>query len=116
MSAIFDIDGTLVKNGVNPNDKIISMINATPDAYIITGREESERADTEKMLQDLGVQYTVLLMNNIGPEKADQIKSKKANAEKVAAQGPITLAVDDDAIARSLYQTLGVKQVVGASG
>jgi hypothetical protein len=55
-------------------------------------------------------------MNGLGPEKSDQIKSKKANATKLLSHGPVELAVDEDKAVRSMYKTLGVQKVVGPTG
>ena len=88
MSAIFDIDGTLISKGVRPNDKVVQLINRTPDAYIITGRQESERDETVALLHKFGIQYDGLLMNNLGPEKKDQIASKKTTRYGACCEGP----------------------------
>lgn len=113
MAAIFDLDNTLVINGVQPNASVIRECNSTPDAYIITGRLESERASTEALLHKMGVKYAGLLMNDIDPDKQSQMASKKLNAKKILAHGPVELAVDDNALARAMYKNIGVQTVKG---
>lgn len=113
MAAIFDLDNTLVYKGVQPNARLIAECNSIPDSYIVTGRVESERANTTALLHKMNVHYAGLLMNNVGPDPVSQLRSKKLNAQHILARGPVTLAVDDNSMARKLYKSLGVKVVKG---
>jgi hypothetical protein len=113
MTAIFDIDGTLVIKGVRPNEPIVALCNSRPDSVIITGRLEDTRAETTALLHKLGIRYRSLLMNTLGSSMDKQLLSKRQNATRLANQGPIDLAIDDNAIARSIYTDLGVKKVRG---
>lgn len=113
MAAIFDLDGTLVIKGVQPNAKVIGVCNNTPDAYIITGRPESERAATVNLLRKYGIRYKALYMNRVGQDLQGQLRSKRVNAQRVLAAGPVTMAIDDNAMARTLYKRLGISNVSG---
>lgn len=112
MSAIFDIDGTLIIKGVQPNTKMIDLCNSTPDVTIITGRPEADRAQTTDLLHKYGIKYSALLMNDQGADPASQIRSKRMNAKEVLAKGPVDFAADNDQVIRSLYKTLGIKKVM----
>jgi hypothetical protein len=114
MAVIFDLDGTLIKKGVQPNPKMIALCNNTPDAYIITGRPEKDRAVTVQLLRKYGIRYKKLLMNTMTNDAMGQIQSKRMNAQHVMQQaGNVTMAVDDDPAARILYQKIGISNVTG---
>lgn len=111
MAVIVDIDGTLLIQGVNPNRSLIAEVNQTPDAYLVTGRQESERARTIAALKAAGIKYEGLLMNGIGPSPAQQLQSKIMNARKLMKIHDVTAAVDDDGMARAAYKKLGIPNV-----
>lgn len=112
MTVICDIDGTLLINGVQPNAATIERLKSIGDSHIviITGRMENQRRSTVQALKAAGVSYSSLLMNTLGPGKTEQQQSKLANAKKVM---PVDLAIDNDSKMRSMYESIGVKRVVG---
>lgn len=109
MGLICDIDGTLVIKGVQPNQKVIDIVNGDPTTIIITGRPENTRAQTEQLLQKFNIHYAKLLMNTMGPDK--QVDSKALNAKNVIATYKITEAIDNDPAARQAYEQLGIRAV-----
>jgi len=107
-----DIDGTLIKHHgnltkamQNPGELLEGTIetlnNWEKKGYKIiltTGRKESMRACTEKLLFDLGIFYDYLLMGIGGGERV-LINDKKLNSE------------DDTCFAYNLVRNKGVKDL-----
>ena len=109
MSIVSDIDGTLLRNGIYPIQKTIDYVNElakTNRIVIITARPEASREATAKALKDAGVHYNSLLMNKVGRSHQDGLDSKKQNIQSLS---DVTLAIDNDADVRSLYESLGIK-------
>ena len=107
---IVDIDNTIIRNGIYPIKKMVDYVNELSKKnkiYIITGRPESDRKDTEEALKKSGVKYNRLMMNNIGGSPKDQIESKKRHAESI--KDNVLLAIDDNPKARKVYSDLGIK-------
>ena len=107
---IVDIDNTIIRNGIYPIKKMIDYVNELAKEnkiYIITGRPESDRKDTEQTLKKAGIKYNRLMMNNIGGSPKDQIESKKRHAESI--KDNVLLAIDDNPKARKVYSDLGIK-------
>lgn len=109
MGLISDIDGTLIMKGVQPNKPVIDIVNGDPSTFIVTGRAENTRAETEQLLQKYGIRYAKLLMNTMGPDK--QLDSKVLNAKNLMATYKITEAIDNDPAVRQAYQQLGIRAV-----
>ena len=107
---IVDIDNTIIRNGIYPIKKMVDYVNELSKEnkiYIITGRPESDRKDTEQTLKKAGIKYNRLMMNNIGGSPKDQIESKKRHAESI--KDNVLLAIDDNPKARKVYSDLGIK-------
>ena len=108
MPRIFcDIDGTLIDAG-QPVENVIEYVeNNAEELIILTNRPESDRAKTEKDLEDADIDYDELVMNDTGapaPEfKAGVIKGYLDKGERV------DLFVDNDAANRRAVAALGVK-------
>ena len=106
---IVDIDNTIIRNGIYPIKKMVDYINElskTNKIYIITGRPESDRKDTEETLKKSGIKYNRLMMNNIGGSPKDQLESKRKHAESI--KDNVFLAIDDNPKARNVYRKLGI--------
>ena len=106
---IVDIDNTIIRNGIYPIKKMVDYVNElskTNKIYIITGRPESDRKDTEETLKKSGIKYNRLMMNNIGGSPKDQLESKRKHAESI--KDNIFLAIDDNPKARNVYRKLGI--------
>jgi len=104
---ICDIDNTLLRNGTQPIQKTIDYINSLKTRVIIvTGRERSQRSETVDALKAAGVKYNSLLMNPYSYKESNRWKSEIAEKLKEA-----TLAIDDNAGARSAYSKAGIKAI-----
>lgn len=110
---IVDIDDTLLRNGVQPIQKVIDYVNNDYPEYlvvIVTGRLESDREGTVASLSDAGVQYDRLIMKQ--DESVDSSEYKKGVAEALIADGKtIDKAIENDADAREAYAELGIEVV-----
>jgi archaellum biogenesis ATPase FlaH len=107
---IVDIDNTIIRNGIYPIKKMVDYVNElskTNKIYIITGRPESDRKDTEETLKKAGIKYNRLMMNNIGGSPKDQLESKRKHAESI--KDKVFLAIDDNPKARNVYRKLGIR-------
>lgn len=107
MAIIVDIDGTLLFGGTRPNKKMVEWVNSQDIVYIVTARQENRRQSTVDALRKAGVKYNRLLMNSVGPSHQDGLESKRRHAE--ALKGKVSLAVDNDADARRVYESVGIK-------
>ena len=106
---ICDIDGTLL-NGSRPIAATVQFVQESEeDLYIITGRNESERAATEQALAAAGVEYEELLMNP--GSTADTLNFKRAMAQKLLEEYDVVLAIDNNPSMRRMYRALGIKAV-----
>jgi len=104
---ICDIDDTLLRNGTQPIQKTIDYINSLKTSVIIvTGRERSQRSETVDDIKAAGVKYNSLLMNPYSYKESNRWKSEIAEKLKEA-----TLAIDDNAGARSAYSKAGIKAI-----
>lgn len=104
---ICDIDDTLLRNGTQPIKKTIDYVNSLKTrVVIVTGRERSQRAETENALHDAGIKYSSLMMNPYSYKLSNKWKSEVAEKLKEA-----TLAIDDNAGARSAYSKAGIKAI-----
>ena len=105
MSTIVDIDGTLLRNGNQPIQRVIDYVNALPGSLIIvTGRNESQRKETVSALRRAGVKYSRLIMNP--GSSAETAKYKYEVGKKLRTQ--VTLAIDNNATMRAAYAKAGI--------
>jgi len=106
---VCDIDGTLIQGGARV-ERVWSYVEDAEGAlFIVTGRPESERADTESQLADLDIEYSRLIMND--GSTADSAEYKKATVEKLLETYDVVLAVENDAKTLRYYRELGVEAV-----
>lgn len=104
MPIIVDIDGTLLRNGVQPITRVIDYVNSLDGTiYIVTGRTTDQRAATVKSLSDALVNYDRLLMNPYGSDE-----TLKWKQEIALRYSDATLAIDNDADARAIYRAAGI--------
>jgi archaellum biogenesis ATPase FlaH len=107
---IVDIDNTVIRNGIYPIKKMVDYVNElskTNKIYIITGRPESDRKDTEETLKKAGIKYNRLMMNNIGGSKENQIESKLKHAQTI--KDKVLFAIDDNQKMRNEYRKIGIR-------
>lgn len=77
--------------------------------YIVTGRMESQRQNTTNSLNDAGVLFDRLFMNDIGSTPEQQLEFKQKTVSKFASS--VIQAFDDNPKVRKIYQDLGIKKV-----
>lgn len=107
LAVIVDIDGTLIgSNGLI--QKTYDYLDDMEDTkiFIVTGRNESQRADTEAQLDELSIDYDRLFMNP--GSTADTPAFKKATAEKLLEEYNVIIAIDNNPANRKVYRDLGI--------
>jgi hydroxymethylpyrimidine pyrophosphatase-like HAD family hydrolase len=106
MATIVDIDGTLLRNGTQPIQRVIDYVNALPGSLIIvTGRNKSQRKETVKALHDAGVKYSRLIMNPGSSSETADYKYKVG----MSLKGSVNLAIDNNPEMRAAYAKAGIK-------
>lgn len=107
--AIADIDGTLISGG-RLVERVYRFVKSQ-DArmFIVTGRPESQRVETERELANLGVSYSRLVMND--GSTADSPEYKKRVAVELLKTFNVVVAVDNDELTRGIYDGLGIDAV-----
>ena len=106
---ISDIDGTIL-NGDTPIAETVAFLQETEeDVYIVTGRNEEQRAATVRALEAAGVEYEELLMNP--GSTADTLNFKRETAQRLLEEYDVILAVENNASMRRMYRALGIKAV-----
>lgn len=99
---ITDIDGTVLAAGSRPIRSVIDEINAAGiEVYVLTGRDESRRAETEQALDAAGLNYDELYM--VGSQAA-----KKPQIDEWLAEYDIVAAYENDEEIRDYYRERGV--------
>lgn len=107
---VSDFDDTLYVSG-GLNQSVYDWIASQDvDLIVVTGRHESARAETEALLNDLGVEYEQLIMQPDGQQ--DSANYKGATASKLIDAGhEIMFVVENNAEARASYRKAGVDAV-----
>lgn len=106
-AVITDIDGTIIERGTRPIRDVIDYINSLPgDLFVVTGREERQRATTITTLNNAGLRSFILLMRP--DESVDQVSFKAGEAERIAQDYRITHVFENDGVARAAYADLGL--------
>ena len=106
---ICDIDGTIL-NGASPIAATVQFLaESEEEIYIITGRNESQREETERALAAAGVEYEDLLMNP--GATSETLNFKRAMAQKLLEEYDVVLAIDNNPSMRRMYRALGIKAV-----
>lgn len=111
---ISDFDDTLYVAG-GLNQAVYEFIDSQDVAlYVVTGRHERDRAATSKLLQDLGVDYDLLIMQP--DDMQDSAKYKGDTAKALIADGlDVKFVVENNAKARQAYKDAGVDVVINPS-
>ena len=106
---ISDIDGTIL-NGDTPIAETVAFLQETDeDVYIVTGRNEEQRAATVRAIAAAGVEYEELIMNP--GATADTLNFKRETAQRLLEEYDVVLAVENNASMRRMYRALGIKAV-----
>jgi HK97 family phage prohead protease len=109
---ITDLDDTLIVNGALHQDYFDWLDHQNVKLYVVTGRDESQRADTIDQLDEFGVQYRELIMRpeSIPPAGTNDWKGSVA-AELIGNGEDVRFAVDNNPEARAAYKKAGVQEV-----
>tara|TARA_B110000503_G_C7161002_1_gene419673 strand:+ start:1922 stop:2983 length:1062 start_codon:yes stop_codon:yes gene_type:complete len=110
---IVDIDDTLLSNGIEPIQSVIDYVNGDFDEYkivVITGRPEAARDETVSALAEAGIKYDSLIMKP--DDSVPTSDYKKAEAEKLLAEGEVDKAIDNDQANIDAYKSLGIEAVL----
>lgn len=103
-AVIVDIDGTLLL-GNRYNETLVDRLNmGAEEVQVVTGRPERRRVETERLLEDMGLDYDDLYMNPGGDDRAH----KRATAAELLEEYDVRLAIDNDEQARAAYRSLGI--------
>lgn len=101
-----DIDGTLL-NGGSRNQKVWDFIQSLDGAlFILTGRPESDRSNTEQDLADAEITYSRLIMND--GSTSDSPAYKKAKAEELLKTYNIVAAIENNDTTLRYFRELGI--------
>jgi HK97 family phage prohead protease len=110
---ITDIDDTLIVNNAIHQDYFDWLDHQNVKLYIVTGRDESQRAETIDQLESFNVQYRELLMRPTEISAAGSNAWKGSVAKQLISDGEdVKFAVDNDPGARAAYKTAGVPEVL----
>ena len=108
-AVIVDIDGTLIKNGERVDAVYEYVESLDADVFIVTGRPESDRADTVAELDNLDIDYDQLFMNDGSTADSNSFKAK--TAEELLKTYNIVGAIENNPDARAAYSKLGIPVV-----
>jgi hypothetical protein len=112
-TAIVDIDDTLVSGfwhdeQMTPNQAVVDFVkNNIENVIIVTGRQDTMREVTIKLLDSIGIKYDALLMNPEHYDKSDEFKDGIASN----LQGKIDIAIDDNPDVRAIYESYGISTI-----
>jgi len=110
---ITDLDDTLIVNNAIHQDYFDWLDHQNVKLYIVTGRDESQRAETIDQLESFNVQYRELLMRPTEIPVAGSNAWKGSVAKELIGNGEnVRFAVDNDPGARAAYKTAGVSEVL----
>ena len=106
---ISDIDGTLLSSA-GRIDRVWEFIQQQEgQLFLVTGRPDSTRAETERELADADITYSELRMNP--GSSAQSVAFKKAEAESLLKTYDVVMAVENNPDALRAYRSLGIDAV-----
>lgn len=106
---ISDIDGTLLSSS-GRIDRVWEFIQSQDGMlFLVTGRPDSTRAETERELEQAGVTYSELRMNP--GSTADSVDFKKSEAESLLETYDVVMAIENNPDALRAYRLLGIEAV-----
>lgn len=107
---VSDIDDTLVHNGNLIADVADFVTGLEVGIVLVTGRLESQRAETVALLDKVGMDYDQLIMNNLG-SKALSTEFKTKTVKALQQNYDIIYAVDNNGGVRQAYADLGIDAI-----
>jgi hypothetical protein len=105
-AVICDIDDTLIHAGMRMEKTWVYLQSLPGETILVTGRPDSQRDETVSELEDLGITYSMLVMND--GSTADSNAFKKLAAENLLKTYNITEAIDNNPDARAAYASLNI--------
>lgn len=110
---ISDIDGTLIVSG-RRSEKVWQFIqDHAGSLYLVTGRPDSTRAETEAELKSLGITYSRLIMNDGSTASSNAFKEQAAT--EILKSHKVEYAIENNPLARRRYSRLGIQAIDPAS-
>ena len=106
-AVICDIDDTLIHAGQRMERTWAYLADLPGETILVTGRPVSQKDETVSELEDLGITYSMLVMND--GSTADSNEFKKKAAEILLETYNITEAIDNNPDARAAYASLGIE-------
>ena len=106
---ISDIDDTLISGGRRVDRVWAFLQEQEGELFLVTGRPDSTRAETERELADLEITYSELRMNP--GSTADSVAFKKSEAESILETYNVVVAVENNADALAAYRDLGIEAI-----
>ena len=104
MAVIVDLNKTIVRDG-QPIVKTIAYLSTLSEPiYIVSGSHVSKKFEIQRMLLDLGVKYTSLVLNPNDYGDDNEFKYQMGMALRPIAK----LAIDNSSKARAKYESLGI--------
>jgi hypothetical protein len=114
---LVDIDDTIVKRGDKPIMKTLEYIDAKKDKYrivIVSGRPNSRLEETKKMLDDVGVYYDEIYLQDFNENTSGEVgkKFKEYKAKKLIASGyEVIEGIDNDEETLGVYDSMGIHAI-----
>ncbi len=128
---IVDIDGTIAKMGDRspyewskvgldkPHEDIIDAAYRLKGAgmiILVSGRDESCRAETEEWLSDVGMGFWKLYMRPAGNNEKDTIIKERIYREHILGKYHVDYVLDDRASVVAMWRSLGLRVLQVADG
>ena len=114
---LVDIDDTIIKRGDKPIMKTLEYIDAKKDKYrivIVSGRPNSRIEETKKMLDDIGVYYDEIYLQDFNENTSGEVvkKFKEYKAKKLIASGyEVVEGIDNDEETLGVYDSMGIHAI-----
>ena len=109
---ILDIDDTVLRYGRTPINRTIEFLNSLPSdvsIHIVTGRYQSQAAETRRQLRLAKVPYDSITFRTPGDGERSATPYKAKTAKMILEQSKVLFAIENDANTRMAYRRLGIK-------
>lgn len=110
---ISDIDGTLIFRGKRDENVWNYIQEEEGLLFLVTGRPESTRDETVKELEELGITYSRLIMNDGSTATSNTFKKK--TAQTLLETYNVVMAIENNPTARAGYRSVGILTINPAS-
>jgi hypothetical protein len=106
ISGEFD-DNALTYNHISTNQAVVDFVNEADNIFVLTGRNQSLKGDTEALLSSIGLRYNRLFMNPNHYSLSNDHKDYWASLLSVTHK--VDLAIDDNEEVRDIYASYGIR-------